>query len=149
MESRFAKARIIYFAQAVSILMIAAVGWFLLPIGGTFAGRESVLPIWALVLFLAVTAIVARRFLVKWERLHNVTVLKGIDGLLATLQANVIILGAIAEAIIIGGVAAAFLGGDRGDIMRAMLIAAIVLLVNFPRISTWETIVSSLKDAAR
>jgi hypothetical protein len=145
-DERYSRSMIIYGAVATSALMMAVVGWFVVPSGQPSGAAPAVLPIWVLVFFLAVAAIVARRFLVRWERLRDLKLLRGIDGLLGALQANTIILAAIGEMIVIAGVISSFFSFDRGDLVRAVIIAAVVFALNFPRRLAWNTIVSNLKD---
>jgi hypothetical protein len=149
LQARFMRARVIFFAQTLSVLGIAVVGWFVSPMVSTVGSTGAAMPLWALVFFLAIGAIVARRLLLNWDRLHNIVVLKGVDGLLTALQTNTILLAAAAELIILAGFASSVLGGDRGDILRALVIAAIVLAVNVPRYSVWETIVIKLEDSLK
>ncbi len=137
---------IVYGAVASSALMMAIVGWFVLPTGQPSAPAQAILPIWVLVFFLAVAAIVARRFLVRWERLRDIKLLRGLDGLLGALQANTVILAAIGETIVIAGLISSFFSYDRGDLVRAVVIAGVVFILNFPRRSAWDKIVTNLKD---
>ena len=143
---RFSRTRFIYFAQAGFVFTVAIAGWLAIPSSNPTRNAEALLSIWAFVFTLAIAAIIGRRFLFKWDRLRNIALLKGIDGLLAALQTNSIILAAVAEAIVLAGFAAAYTGGDRGDLVRSAIIAFIVLALNFPRISVWKTIVASFKD---
>ena len=145
-DERYSRSMIVYGAVASSALMMAAVGFFVLPSGQAPAAAPAVMPIWVLVFFMAVAAIVARRFLVRWERLRDIKLLRGIDGLLGALQANTVILAAIGEMIVIAGIVSSFFSGDRGDLVRAVIIAGVVFFLNFPRRSAWNTIVSNHKD---
>lgn len=143
-DERYSRSLIIYSSMAASALGIAAIGWIVIPAVQIPASAPAVMPIWVLVFFLAIAAIIARRSLVRWERLQDITLLRGVDGLLATLQTNSIILAALGEMIIIAGVVSAYLSFDRGDLLRSTIIAAVVFVLNFPRRSTWDTIISSL-----
>lgn len=110
------------------------------------AATTVTMPIWVLVFFLAVSAIVARRFLTRWERLRDIKLLRGFEGLLSALQFNIIAISAMSLLIVVAGVASGIYSADRGDVFRSVVISLIVFALNFPRLSTWKTIASNLKD---
>ncbi len=83
--------------------------------------------------------------LVRWDKLKNVTLLKGIPGLLSSLQTNAILLGTMAEIIAIIGFLIAALGGIKTDMLTFGAVALILFLINFPRKSIWEKIVANLE----
>lgn len=106
---------------------------------------DSYLTLWMVVLFLAAGTFILRRRLFSWERLKNVTLLKGIPGLLGALRFNAIFLNSLAEVVVILGFIISMLSGNPFDVIRTGLIALIVFLLNFPRRSVWEKIVLHLE----
>ncbi|MCA1639645.1 MAG: hypothetical protein LC768_15165, partial [Acidobacteria bacterium] len=106
---------------------------------------KSLIPLWIAVLFIGVGTFLLRRILFKWERLKDITLLKGFSGLLATLQTNSIILGSLAEAIAIIGFIIAVLNGSGADMLRTVAVALIVFFINFPRKSVWEKIAANME----
>jgi hypothetical protein len=90
--------------------------------------------------------LLARRFFYSWERLKNVKLLRGPDGLLQTLQMNAILLGAISEFVAILGFVITIMSGSVYDMVRAEAVALITFLINFPRKSVWSRIVESLRN---
>jgi hypothetical protein len=77
--------------------------------------------------------------------LKDVAVLKGITGLLKTLQNNAIILAVFATLLTVVGCVAAVLSGETFEAIRAEIVSLIVFSVNYPRKSVWEKIVAGLQ----
>jgi hypothetical protein len=71
--------------------------------------------------------------------------LKGVAGLLGTLQNTAIILSVFATLIAIVGCVITFLTGESFETLRAGIVALIVFLINFPRKSVWEKIVAGME----
>jgi hypothetical protein len=80
-----------------------------------------------------------------WERLKNVGILKGVSGVLGTLQRNSIILSVFGLLVGIIGFLLALFSGSGFDMLRAGAIALVVFLINFPRKKVWKTIISNLE----
>jgi hypothetical protein len=144
-QNFYSRSLTVYAAQAIFIVVLAIVGWFVVPTVPNSVELGLFTPIWVLILFIAVGALVARRVLTRWERLRDIKLLRGTKGLLRALQTNTIILSALAELVMIAGFASAYFRGDRGDLVRALFIAAIVMLASFPKKKVWKTVVSSLE----
>ena len=100
--------------------------------------------LWVGVIFLAVGSFIMRRMFFNWERLKNIALLKGVSGLLGTLQRNSIMLGIFALLVAVLGLVITVLSGNTLDFVRALAVAIIVFLINFPRKKVWKTIVSNL-----
>ncbi len=145
LEKRYRTSAIIYTVQIITAVILTIVGYFYAGQSENTVSVNSLMPLWILILFLAVGTFLLRRVLYKWERLKNLTLLKGIDCLFKALQTNSIVLGALGEAIALIGFLIAAFGGVRADMVRAGIVALIVLLINFPRQSLWEKITASLE----
>ncbi|HVE55572.1 MAG TPA: hypothetical protein VNB22_02015, partial [Pyrinomonadaceae bacterium] len=72
-------------------------------------------------------------------------ILKGVSGLLRTLQRNSVILGIFALVVSFVGFLISSFSGNSSDMFRAGVIALVVFLINFPRKKVWKTIVSNLE----
>ena len=105
----------------------------------------SMTTLWFFILFIAVGSFLVRRFLFNWERLKNTAVLKGISGVLQTLQMNAILLGALGEIVAVMGFILATMSGNKWEMFRAGAVAMVVFLANFPRKATWKKVVASLE----
>jgi len=145
LEKRYRTTAFIYTAQIATAVVLTIVGYFIAGRTENPIAANSLMPLWVLILFLAVGTFLFRRILYKWERLKDLTLLKGADGLFKALQMNSIVLGSFAEAIAVIGFLIAELGGARADLVRAGIVALIVFLINFPRISLWRKIAASLE----
>jgi hypothetical protein len=97
------------------------------------------------VLFIAVGTFILRRMFFNWDRLKNIALLKGVTGLLGSLQRNSIILGFFALIAAIVGFLISSFSGSSADMFRAGVISLVVFLINFPRKKVWKTIVSNLE----
>ena len=146
LDKRFRVAVIIVASQIASTLAFAIIAFLFVRSAENPAPFETLMPLWVGVLFIAVGAFLLRRILFNWERLKNAALLKGVSGLLQTLQKNAILLGAMAESIAILGIVIAFLSGSNWEMLRAGAISLVVFAINFPRKSVWTKIVSSLEN---
>jgi hypothetical protein len=127
----------------VILLLIAAAGFAGVRIQNNLSEQDFT-TLWVAVLFIAVGSFLLRRMFFDWERLKNIALLKGISGLLGTLQRNSIMLGGFAVLVALLGFVITILSGNSSDIFRAGAIALVVFFINFPRKTVWQTIVSNL-----
>jgi len=145
LESRYRATAIIVSAQIVFTIILTIAVWLLAPTAATPISQQTLTTLWAAIIFLAVGAFVLRRMFFRWERLKDITTLRGISGLLKTLQNNAIILAVFATLLTIVGCAITFLSGETFEAVRAEIVALIVFLINFPRKSVWKKIVAGLE----
>lgn len=146
LEKRYRVTAFVVIAQILFTVALIPAAWFLAVKTENAVTQTSLTSLWVAILFIALATFVLRRALFRWERLKDVVLLKGVDGLLSTLQVNAIILGAMAEIIAIFGFLIAALGGVKYDMFRAAVVALVVFLINFPRKSIWEKIVANLQS---
>ena len=145
LEKRYKIAAIVVAAQIATTIILIVVGWFYAGNSENIVASNSLMTLWAAILFIAVGTFVLRRMLNSWDRLKNTALLKGISGVPAVLQINAIILGSMAEMISVIGFLIAVLNGVKTDMIRAGIVALIVFLIIFPRKSVWEKITANLE----
>jgi hypothetical protein len=145
LEKRYRTTFFIILGQIFVVLILVLVSWLGAFRLETNLSSEDFTPLWVAVLFIAVGTFILRRMFFSWERLRNITLLKGVAGLLGTLQRNSVILGVFALAVAIVGFLIASFNGSSADMFRAAVIALVVFLINFPRKKVWKTIVSNLE----
>lgn len=146
LEKRYRTAAFVFIAQIATTLILIVVAWFLAQTSDNDATSQSLFTLWLVILFLAIGTFILRRALFNWGRLTNIAVLKGIPGLIQTLQTNAILLGSLGELIAIIGFLLTILSGDKWEMFRAGAVALIVFLANFPRKTTWRKIVANQKE---
>lgn len=146
LEKRYRTAAFVVIAQILMTLFLIAAAFFVAQIYENSVTSQSLFALWMTVLFIAVGAFVLRRILFSRERIKKTALVKGVSGLLQTLQNNSILLGSLGEIIAITGFLIAVLGGDKWDMFRAGAVALVVFLANFPRKGQWEKIAASLGD---
>ena len=142
LETRYRTTAIIVSAQIAFTIVLTVVFLLLAPTTENSISQQTLMTLWAAIIFLAVGAFVLRRVFFRWERLKAVTLLKGVSGLLKTLQVNAIILAIFATLLPIVGCLIAVLSGSGFDIIRAEIVALIVFWLNFPRKAVWAKIVA-------
>lgn len=147
LEKRYRTAATVVIAQIITALLLTVAAFFIAQSFDNSVTSESMSALWFTILFIAVGAFLLRRFLFNWDRLKNIAIIKGIPGVLQTLQINSILLGSLGEIIVVIGFLLAVLGGNKWDMFRAAAVALIVFLANFPRRSTWEKIVANLEKS--
>jgi hypothetical protein len=89
-------------------------------------------------------AFVIRRTKFAPMRLKDVAALKGVSGLLKTLQDTTIQIACIGGAIALMGFMITIRTGDWTDMLRGFGVSAIVLFYGFPFRSAWERLVRQL-----
>ena len=146
LEKRYRTTVTIFAAQILSSIILTLVALFLTPKNDNSFSPESLRTLWIVIIFIAVGTFLLRRFFLRWDRLRDIVLLKGIKGLLRTLQTNAIILSVFAETIVIIGLIVTFLSGDKYEILRAGFVALILFAINFPRKKVWEKIVIGLQE---
>ena len=144
---KYGTTAIVFLSQIVfSIVLTVVAAVMVRGRSETDSANANVTAIWVLIIFIAVGALLARRFFYSWERLKNTKLLRGQDGLLQTLQTNAILLGTISEFVAILGFVITIMSGSAYDMIRAEAVALITFLINFPRKSVWSRIVESLRN---
>lgn len=149
LEKRYRATLIIVAAQVLLTIVLIIAGLFITPNSenkGATVEAETLRTLWIVIIFIAVGTFLLRRMYFRWDRLRDIALLKGVKGLLRTLQSSAIILAVLAETIVVVGFIIAFLSGEKFDTLRAGIVALILLAINFPRKSVWEKIVSSLQE---
>ncbi len=147
LEKRYRTTVLIILAQIFFVLILIAASFlFALRIETSLIEQDSK-TIWIGVLFIAVGSFILRRMFFTWERLKNVAILKGVSGVLGTLQRNSIILSVFGLLVGVVGYLISLFSGSGFDMLRAGAIALVVFLINFPRKKVWKTIVSNLEKA--
>jgi hypothetical protein len=103
-----------------------------------------VMGLWIAVLVFGLGAFVIRRTKFAVMRLQDVAAVKGMSGLLKTLQGTTIQIACIGGAIALMGFVIAILLGDWTNMLRAGGVSAIVLVYCFPLRGAWERVVMQL-----
>jgi hypothetical protein len=103
-----------------------------------------VMGLWIAVLVFGLGAFVIRRTKFAAMRLQDVAAVKGVSGLLKTLQDTTIRVACIGGAIALMGFVITILTRDWTNMLRAAGVSAIVLIYCFPFRSAWERVVTQL-----
>ncbi len=146
LEKHYRQTIIIISVQVLAAVILIAAPFFLAPNAENVAAPETLRTLWIVIIFIAVGTLLLRRMFFRWDRLRDIALLKGVKGLLRTLQSNAIILTVLAEMIVIVGFIISFLSGERFDTLRAGIVALILLAINFPRKSVWGKIAANLQE---
>ena len=108
--------------------------------------RSVAMGLWIAVLVFGLGAFVIRRTKFAALRLKDVAALKGLSGLLKTLQDTTIQIASIGGAIALMGFMITIRTGDWTDMLRAAGVSAIVLFYGFPFRSAWERLMRQLSQ---
>jgi len=145
LESSYRVTAVTVSGQIIFTILLTIAVWLFAPTATNSISQRTLMTLWAAIIFLAVGAFVLRRMFFRWDRLKDITMLKGIDGLLRTLQNNAIILAVFATLLSVVGCAITVLSGETFESIRAEIVALIVFLINFPRKSVWSKIVTGME----
>ena len=94
--------------------------------------------LWIMILIFGLGSFVLRRARFQSMRLKDIAALRGLSGLLATLQGTTVQIAFIGGAIALMGFIVTIITGHYGDMLRAGGVAIIVLLSAFPQRSAWQ-----------
>jgi hypothetical protein len=101
--------------------------------------------LWVLILIFGLGAFPLRRSRFAAMRLQDVAALRGISGLLATLQGTTIQIAFIGGAIALMGFIMSMMT-EPFDMLRAGGVALVVLLYCYPRKSAWQRVVQGIEQ---
>lgn len=146
LENRHRTTAIVFVVQISLTIILIVASIFIAPKVESPNSDETLRTLWFIIIFIALGTFLLRRMFLRWDRLRDISLVKGIKGLLRTLQSNAIILAVLAETVVIVGFVISFLSGDWLDTLRAGVVALILLAINFPRKSVWERIVTNLQE---
>ncbi len=96
--------------------------------------------LWFSILFFGLGAIAIKRAHFSAMRLQAVADLRGVAGLLATLQRTTRLTAWCGGAIALAGFMLTALTGDTGYMLKAAVVAVAVLLYCYPRRSAWRRV---------
>jgi hypothetical protein len=105
---------------------------------------STIMGLWIAVLVFGLGAFVIRRTRFSTMRLKDIAALRGVSGLLKTLQGTTIQVAFIGGAIALMGFVITILTGDWTNMVRAAGVSAIVLVYCFPFRNAWQRVVLQL-----
>jgi hypothetical protein len=131
-----------FLVQDIALLAIAffAIDRIFRP-GDQARDAAIIMGLWIVVLIFGLGAFVLRRTRFAATRLKDTAAVKGLSGLLKTLQGTTIQIACIGGAIALMGFVITILTGDWTNMLRAGGVSAIVLIYGFPFRSAWERVV--------
>lgn len=103
--------------------------------------------LWIAILIFGLGSFVLRRTRFQTMRLRDIAALRGISGLLASLQSTTIQVAFIGGAIALMGFIVMILTGNKYDMLRAGGVAIIVLLYAYPQRPAWQRLVRSIEQS--
>jgi hypothetical protein len=102
---------------------------------------------WLGIAFLGLAAVYLRRTSFSATRLKAIAGLRGVSGLLATLQKTTILVALLGAAISVIGFVSALMSAFTGDMFRAWLITVAVLWYAYPRRTAWRRVVEATAES--
>jgi uncharacterized membrane protein len=133
-------------ANVVKLVGVFTLLLMLVALSGFLSGAVRFNPVAAntlrfVVVFLGVGAIVFRRTKFQAMRLQDIAALRGVGGLLATLQTTTVTVALIAALIALLGLLISIMTGAGTDMLYYGVIAVAVLAYCYPRRAAWESVV--------
>ena len=144
LERRHRKASILVLVFLVLDIVLMAIAYYAADRLYRAGAPSSIMALWIAVLVFGLGAFVLRRTKFAPMRLKDIAALKGISGLLKTLQDTTIQIAFIGGAIALMGFLITMMRGDWTDMLRAGGVSAIVLIYSYPFRSSWERTVRTL-----
>jgi len=144
LERRHRKASILVLIFLVLDMLLVVMAYFGADRLYRAGAPSTIMGLWIAVLVFGLGAFVLRRTRFAAMRLKDIAALKGISGLLKTLQDTTIQIAFIGGAIALMGFLITMMRGDWTDMLRAGGVSAIVLIYAYPFRSSWERTVRTL-----
>ena len=144
LERRHRKASSLVLVFVVLDIVLVAIAYFAADRLYRPGAPSTIMGLWIAVLVFGLGAFVLRRTRFAAMRLKDIAALKGISGLLKTLQDTTIQIAFIGGAIALMGFLITMMRGDWTDMLRAGGVSAIVLIYSYPFRSSWQRTVRML-----
>jgi hypothetical protein len=138
----YRSAATVVLAIAISIAVYTAAGLLLVRESVQSGPEQSRMTLIVIAVFLALGSIAIRRTQLSPSKIQAVSEQRGIEGLIKHLFTVTLILAALAEGIGILAILMGRFGGSRLDVITFALVAAVILVSNFPRRASWERAVN-------
>ena len=103
--------------------------------------------LWIAILVFGLGSFVLRRTKLQRMRLQDIAALRGLRGLLASLQATTMQIAFIGGAIALMGFVVTIMTGNKFDMLRAGGVAIIVLISAYPQRGAWQRLVRSIEES--
>lgn len=142
--------------RAASAVVVGFILLTLLLTGIAFAAHEKLYrpvgPPWLpgalriAILFFGLGAITLRRTRFAAMRLQDIAGLRGISGLLKTLQGTTVQVALLVLAIALIGFIGTILTNNEYEMLRAGVVAVLLLLYCYPRRSAWQRVVHGISE---
>jgi hypothetical protein len=138
------------------IIIVALLGLTVALVGVAFVASESLhrpgdpslaMALWIAILIFGLGSFVLRRARFQAMRLQDIAALRGLSGLLATLQGTIIQIAFIGGAIALMGFIVMIMTGNKYDMLRAGGVATIVLIYSYPQRSAWQRVVRAAEQS--
>jgi hypothetical protein len=136
------KAVLIVVALTLSVLLQFGLALLILQRGTTSTPSDLRVPLYGVAAFLAIAAIAVRRVMLLRPRLSGVAEKRGPLGVLRHLFSVTLICAALGEMVFLMGFMMTFFGGDQTDLIRMLVVAAVIVLTSYPRLTTWKQAVA-------
>jgi uncharacterized membrane protein YhaH (DUF805 family) len=101
--------------------------------------------IWGLIIILSFAALFIRRMRLDISRLYDISVLRGVNGMLRDMQSTTFIVATLGGAVALLGFIVMIRTGNEYDMLRAGVIAIGILLYSYPQKSAWLRVVQWLE----
>jgi hypothetical protein len=76
------------------------------------------------------------------SRLSGIAEKRGPLGILRHLFSVALLCAALGEMVFLMGFMMTFFGGDQTDLIRMLVVAAVIVLSSYPRLTTWKQAVA-------
>jgi hypothetical protein len=103
--------------------------------------------LWISILIFGLGSFVLRRTRFQAARLQDIAALRGMSGLLRTLQGTTIQIAFIGGAIALMGFMVMIMTGNKYDMLRAGGVAIIVLIYAYPQRAAWQRLLKAIEQS--
>ena len=144
LSSRHRLSAMAVLGTIVFALALMAIGYFekfpLIP-----ASYSVAQAIWIAIALGGLGSVALRRTRFSTGRLQDIATLRGISGMLATLQNTTLVLALIGDAIVVMGFVVTMMSHDWIHVRNAGVIAIGLMLYSYPSRSAWQRVVQGIE----
>jgi hypothetical protein len=101
--------------------------------------------LWVAIAMFGLGSVALRRAKFSAMRLNDIAALRGMSGLLATLQNTTLLLAVLGDAIVVMGFTVTMMANDWIHIRNAGVIAIGVMLYSYPSRTAWQRVVQGIE----
>lgn len=144
LERRYKQATLLSLSL-VGVLIAVALTSFLFDEPLFVLDKQMTDTLWFGIIFLSAGVLLVRRIFNKWDRIKDLHLLRGMDGVFKTLRRDSLLLSLLGFMSGLLGFIIFLSNASQYDLFRSVVVALVVMAFVFPRKRIWSRIATELE----